>query len=56
VVGSLPDEIQSLTTFSGGMARTSSQPEAAKRLLDFLADPALADIKRRYLMDVPAGR
>jgi len=53
VVGSLPADIQSLTTFSGGVARTSAQPEAAQRLLEFLAQPGLADVKRRYLMDAP---
>jgi molybdate transport system substrate-binding protein len=54
VVGPLPAEIQSLTTFSGGVARTSPQPEAAARLLAFLTEPGLAEIKRRHLMDVPA--
>lgn len=49
VVGSLPEEIQSVTTFSGAVARTSAQPDAARRLLDFLAAPATADVKRRYL-------
>jgi len=53
VVGSLPDEIQSLTTFSGGLARTSSQPAAAQALLDFMTTPEVSDLKRRYLMDVP---
>ena len=49
VVGSLPEEIQSVTTFSGAVARTSAQPDAARRLLDFLAAPATADVKRRFL-------
>ena len=53
VVGSLPDEIQSLTTFSGGLARTSSQPAAAQALLDFMTTPEVSDLKRRHLMDVP---
>lgn len=54
VVGPLPSDIQSLTTFSGGVARASAQPDAARRLLEFLASPTVADIKRRYLME-PAG-
>ena len=52
VVGSLPEEIQSVTTFSGAVARTSTQPDAARRLLDFLAAPATAGVKRRYLFRV----
>ena len=47
VVGLLPPDIQSLTTFSGGLARTSTQPDAARRLLDYLASPAAAAIKKR---------
>jgi len=53
VVGELPPEIQSLTTFSGGVALTSPQPEAARRLLEFMTTPEVAAIKRRHLMDVP---
>jgi len=51
VVGSLPPEIQSLTTFSGAVARTSTQADAAHRLLQFLTTPQQADIKRRFLME-----
>ena len=53
VVGSLPDEIQSLTTFSAGLARTSSQPDNARALLQFMTAPEVSDIKRRHHMDVP---
>lgn len=53
VVGSLPDDIQSLTTFSGGVARTSPQPGDARALLDFMTKPEVIEIKRRHLMDVP---
>jgi molybdate transport system substrate-binding protein len=53
VVGELPPEIQSLTTFSGAVAQTSPQPEAARRLLDFMTTPEVAVIKRRHLMEVP---
>jgi len=48
VVGTLPAEIQSLTTFSGGVAQTSAQPDVARRLLDFMAAPERADVKRRH--------
>ena len=53
VVGSLPDEIQSLTTFSGGVARTSPQPADARALLEFMTTPEVSDLKRRHLMEVP---
>ena len=53
VVGLLPPDIQSLTTFSGGVARTATQPDNARRVLDYLASPAAAAIKRRlhFLVD-----
>lgn len=46
VVGPLPAEIQSVTIFSGGVAASSAQPEAARQLLDYLAAPATAAAKR----------
>ncbi len=54
VVGLLPPEIQSLTTFSGGVARTSAQPGAAHRLLEFMAASELAEVKRRHGMEPAA--
>src|SRR3954465_7529738 len=56
VVGVLPAEIQSLPPFSGGVAPTSPQPDTSAQLLEFLADPGLADIKRRFLMEQPRGK
>lgn len=51
VIGLLPPEIQSLTTFSGGVARNSLQRGPAERLLDFLASPEVSEVKRRNGME-----
>ena len=56
VVGLLPPEIQSVTTFSGGVAKTSSQPEAARQLLEFLAAPEFEDLKRRHGMNQTSAK
>ena len=53
VVGTLPPDIQHITTFSGGVAQASTQRDAARTLLRFFADPALADIKRGSGMGAP---
>jgi molybdate transport system substrate-binding protein len=51
VVGQLPPDIQMITTFSAGIARTSTQPDAARALLAFMASPAVTSIKRAHGMD-----
>ena len=51
LLGPLPPEVQITTTFSAGIATTSSRPEAVRELLDFLASPATAEAKRRNGMD-----
>jgi molybdate transport system substrate-binding protein len=48
VLGPLPPAIQSMTFFSGGVSSTCSRPTIAKALLDFLASPAVSDIKTKY--------
>jgi molybdate transport system substrate-binding protein len=40
LVGPLPGEMASMTVFTGGIGATSTVPEAAKSLLQFLAGPA----------------
>ena len=51
VLGPLPPAIQITTTFSAGLASTSTQPDAVRALLAFFASPATADIKRRNGME-----
>jgi molybdate transport system substrate-binding protein len=51
VVGLLPSAIQAVTTFSGGIAQTSPQPEAGRMLLKYMAGPDAVEIKRRYGME-----
>jgi len=51
VVGLLPESIQGTTTFSGGIARVSSQPDRVRDVLRFMALPAVASIKRKHGME-----
>ena len=44
VVGPLPAELQTLTTFSVGLATTAQDSAAAKALIDFLAGPHAAPV------------
>ncbi|MEO8315743.1 MAG: substrate-binding domain-containing protein [Pseudomonadota bacterium] len=50
VLGPLPDAIQSLTVFSGGVGASSIASDAARALLDYLASPQVADLKRQHGM------
>jgi molybdate transport system substrate-binding protein len=51
VLGPLPDSIQMLTVFSAGISITSQAPDAARRVLDYMASPATANLKRRFGME-----
>lgn len=51
VLGPLPDAIQTLTVFAGGLASTSTQPGAVQDLLAWFGSPATHDIKRRNGME-----
>jgi molybdate transport system substrate-binding protein len=53
VVGMLPAGAQVVTTFSGGIARAAVHADQARALLQFMAAPEVADIKRQNGMDVP---
>jgi molybdate transport system substrate-binding protein len=45
IVGSLPDDIQLMTHFSGAIAQTSERVDVVQQLLEFLASPATAEVK-----------
>jgi molybdate transport system substrate-binding protein len=51
VVGLLPASIQSITTFSGGISQTSTQPDAVRAALEFMAGPDATATKQRYGME-----
>jgi molybdate transport system substrate-binding protein len=51
VLGSLPPAIQTVTTFSAGLATASTQPEAVRALLSFMASPAAAGPKVKNGME-----
>jgi molybdate transport system substrate-binding protein len=48
VLGTLPDEIQQITVFTGAVCAAAAQPELAAHVLAFLASPAGDAIKRRH--------
>jgi molybdate transport system substrate-binding protein len=50
VLGPLPDSIQSLTVFSGGVGAGSAAPDAARALLEYLASPQVASLKQQHGM------
>jgi molybdate transport system substrate-binding protein len=51
VLGPLPPGIQVITTFSAGLSVTSTQPEAVRRMFDFMASPAADAAKRKQGME-----
>jgi molybdate transport system substrate-binding protein len=51
VLGPLPDAIQTITTFSAGVSVNSTQADAARALLAFMASAAAVEIKRRNGME-----
>lgn len=55
VLGPLPPAVQITTTFAAAVAATSTQPQAVRALLQFMAEPAVDELKRRHGMDPPAA-
>ena len=51
VLGPLPSAIQTVTTFSAGLATASTQPEPVRALLGFMASPAAAGLKVKNGME-----
>lgn len=51
VLGPLPPEIQITTTFSAGVCATTTEPEAARAVIAFMASSEAADAKRRQGME-----
>jgi len=51
VVGPLPQEIQNITVFSGGVHAQASQPGLARALLEFLSAPTAAAVIRSKGME-----
>ena len=51
VLGPMPPGLEIVTTFAGGVCAASTQPEAARALLDFMREPEAAEAKRRQGME-----
>lgn len=51
VVGTLPPAIESVTTFTAGIAATAPDPGAARALIRYLASAETAEVKRRHGME-----
>src|SRR3990167_487298 len=50
VLGTMPPGAEIVTTFSGAVCAASSQPAAARALLDYIRSPAVDTIRRRHGM------
>jgi molybdate transport system substrate-binding protein len=50
VIGPMPEGARIDTTFSGGVCTASSNAQAARRFLEYLASPETAEVKRRHGM------
>jgi len=50
VLGPLPDAIQTMTVFAGGISASSAAPDAARKLLEFMASQQVAPLKQQHGM------
>jgi molybdate transport system substrate-binding protein len=50
MLGPLPDAIQSMTVFSGGVSASSDAADAARAVLSFMAAPEVAQLKLEHGM------
>ena len=51
ILGVLPPGAEIVSTFTAGLCASSTQPQAARDFIAFLASSAAADVKRRYGME-----
>jgi len=51
IAGTLPDEIQSITMFTGALCSRAARRGEAERFLAFAASPDASDVKRRHGME-----
>lgn len=55
ILGLLPDDIQTITTFSAGIPAKAQHAEAAARLCEFLVDPVHRDVLQRHGLEPARG-
>jgi len=51
VIGTLPEPVRIVTTFSAGLCAGSSHGDAVRRMLDFMASGEASEAKRRHGME-----
>jgi molybdate transport system substrate-binding protein len=44
IVGPLPDEVQKISVFAAGIFRAARDPDGARKLIDYLAEPRFAPV------------
>ena len=54
IVGPLPDEVQKISVFAAGIFRAARNPDGARKLISYLAEPGLAPVLMRKGLE-PVG-